>query len=279
MLPESAKKLREPIAALLLGAAALYLIVRFAQLFKDNGTFTERALLLQQSFVDPVWIVVVVLAGLLVTTTGERTPRARVIVLVALAILGVMALLAIITWLAGLSSDLEFGLGGNGKIAGSFLLFASLAVIAAALLLLYSLFRSLPAPVRQRAPQQWGGQPQQWGGQQPPQWGGQPPAPTATPQPGAGGSWTSPGVQPSGPPPPSQPAPPAQTWGQPAPAQQPSWGQPGPPQPHQSPPGQPPSQPGGATAAPGGNGHPEPPPAPRREDEDDSRPGWWHPGS
>lgn len=310
MLPEPGKKLREPIAALLLGAAVLYLITVLAELFDDEGTFGERAFFLQDRFVNPAWVLVPVAAALLVTLGGERTGRARIIVLGALAVLAVMALLGVISWLAGLGADFEFGFEGFGKITGSFLMIAGLAVLAAALWLVYSLFKSLPAPARQQAPQQgWAGQPQQpWGGGQPQQqWGGQPQQPWSGQPPaarpaGAPAGWAAPGSAHPPQPPASQPPapqpPPAQSWGQQAPPQQQSWSQPGP----QQAPGGPPAQPRGATAAPVAGGPAAPsrpgseddstavwstPPAgesadpapPRRESEDDSRPGWWNPGS
>lgn len=306
MLPESVKKLREPIAALLLGAAVLYLIVSLTQLFKDDGsTFSERSFALQNAFVNPVWVLVVLVAAWVVTSDGERSPRARLIVLVALGVLALMALLAVITWLASLGADVndqvEFLFGG-GKLAKSFLFLAGLLVLVAGLLLLYSLFKSLPAPVRtpKTPQQQWGGgQPQQWSAQpQQQQWSGQPPPPASAV------SWTTPGAgqqpQPTTEPPQHQSAPPAQSWGQPEPSQQ-SWGQPAPQPPPQPPSGQRPPQPGGATAVPVGEeqppappaggestavwttppqgGQPEAAPEARREDEDDSRPGWWNPGS
>ncbi len=223
MLPESAKKLREPLAALLLGAAVLYLIVTCAQLFKDSGSIDDRALYLQDRFVNPAWVLVVVLAALLVTLAGESTARARLIVIAALSVLALMAVLGIVTWLVGLGADIDLGFD-RGKIAMSFLTIAGLSVLAAGAGLTFLLYRTLPRPVRPHAPlqqwgdqQQWAGQQQQWVGQ--PQWGAQP-------------QW---GVQP----PMQQPPVPGQAWGQtPPPAawganslQQPpppqSWGAPG----------------------------------------------------
>jgi len=296
VLPDSANKLREPVAALLLGATLVYLVVTFALLFKDSGTYGDRAFLLQDRFVNPVWVVIVVLAALLVTT-GERTPRARLIVLGVLAVLGLMALLGVISWVSGLAVDLDRGselfLGG-GKLARSFVILAELAVLAGGLLLTYLLFRGLPAPVRaaQTQQQQWGApQHQQWGTQQQP-WGSAPQQPWPGQQPSWGGGATAYGA---GSPPVPEPAPqptqePAQEPTQPGPAPQ-SWGYPAPqPSPWQTPPPQqqPWSEPAPSQSdstaewtTPEQAAPQEPqerPPAERRDDSpDDSAPGWWPP--
>jgi len=318
VLPESAKKLREPIAALLLSAALLYLLVSFFQLVQDEGTFSQRALFFQDRFVNPAWVLVLVLAAVLVASGGQGTARARIVTLVAAAVLALMALLGLITWLAGLSVDDDERFFGTGKVAGSFLMIAGLTLIGAAILLVLSLFRGLPAPVRQAAQPwaagapQWGGQPP-WGGQ--PQWGGGPPQWPGQQPPTSGGEWAPPGAA-AGAAPPSTTAPsqgagaPPQSWGQPA-GQPPSWGQP-----PQSPvsPGPSPAEPAGTAPPPhpGPIDSPVPPPdetapatsdadstavwstpqqetppppetsdePPRRDDEgDESRPGWWNPGS
>ena len=299
MLPESAKKLREPIAAVLLGATVLYLIVAFTQLFKDvtifdEPSFSDRAYVLQDAFVSPVWVLVVVFAAWLAASSDRGSSLQRILVIVAASVLALMALLGIITWLASLGADIdseaEFFFGG-GKLAHSFYMIAALAVLTAGLLLVYSLFRSLPARARKTPQQQWGGQPQ-WGGQQ--QWGGQPPPAgadwgtqgSAQPQPGyAAGGATAVGAseRPSSPTP-SQP--PAQSWGQPA-GQQPSWGQPQPPGQPQPAPQPPPEHRRPSEPPPTGERPPAPPPqaaappqAQRRDDEDDdSRSSWWNPGS
>ncbi|CAN5585231.1 hypothetical protein BH18ACT8_BH18ACT8_04370 [soil metagenome] len=214
MLPESAKRLREPVATLLLGATVVHLIVYFLLLFKDAGSFADRALLSQDVFVDPTWVLVLVAAVLLVTSAGQPTSRARLIVLIVLGLLGVMALLGIITWLAGLGADLELSAFGRGKIAGSFIIIAGLAVIVAVAWWTSLLYVGLPKPVRQQPQQLWG-QPPQWAGQQ--QWGGQPPP------------WGQPPMQ--------QPTAPGQAWGQPPqqqPPQQQPWGMPQPTPPQQT---------------------------------------------
>ncbi|WP_421113364.1 hypothetical protein [Solicola sp. PLA-1-18] len=179
------KKLREPIAIVLLAFVAVQLVLAFALLFKDVGLdagFAETSTLLAARFVDPTLTIIVALAVLLVTHLGEPTKLARPLSLAALVVLGLMLLLGVITFIAALTSDSTEQLGQfgglpfAGKLAGTFsiLSYWALAIIAA--YVTFASFSSLPKPVRAIAPpqQQWGGQPGQgnpWG--QPQQQGGQ----------------------------------------------------------------------------------------------------------
>jgi hypothetical protein len=96
---------------------------------------------------------------------------ARTVAMAALAVLGLMLLLGVVSWLAGYGADTEFE--AVGQITGTLYALARLLLLAAAAFFAYQVFKSLPAPARQaqRGQQQWGqpGQ-QQWGqpGQQGP---------------------------------------------------------------------------------------------------------------
>jgi len=308
VLTQSTKKVRDPLAFGLLAATALYLVASLALLFKSDAEFTDKAALFSGHFLDPVWGLVVVGAVALVTA-GEASAQARLVTMVALAVLGVQLALGVVTWLVGLGADSGGGNGfsdlfggeiGVGKVTGSFIALASLAVLAIAALVVAHVLRSLPAPVRQQQ-QQWGGHdPQQQWGQQPQQWGsqsGQQPGQQAGQQ---HGQWGAPGAgtaaggvagatawgQPE-----------QQQWGQP---EQQQWGQPE--QQDDVPPtaeaGQPwgqPQQPAadpeatqyyGSAPEPTTEGTAAPEAQPSRSSDtgtddrtDDQRPGWWAPGS
>jgi hypothetical protein len=165
VLTESTKKLRDPLALALLGAAALYLVTTFFLLFKDVGDFADRAAALQGAFTDPAWILVVLTAVALVAAFHPPSPQARLVTMVALGVLGFMLLLGVITWLAAYGAGPDFEVAG--KIAGTFYALARLLLVAVAGFLAYHLFTSMPAPVRQ--PRQQGRQ--QWSQPGQPQWG------------------------------------------------------------------------------------------------------------
>ena len=236
MVTESTKKLRELLAFVLLGVVAALILVSLSLLFKDFGPgveFSLKSALVQGDLVNPVYVLLLVAAVVMVTHLGEPTPQARTITIGAMAILGVMALLGLLTWISSLSVDDGSagmgqlwgfgGLEGAEKVGGSFAMIVLLALIGAAIYFCLTTFQALPSTPKQN--QQWGAQqPGQWGGQMPPQqgaWGGQPQQQWDS-QPGAPqGQW---GAQ--------QPV--QDQWGQPQPQQwdgesgapQGSWGQP-----------------------------------------------------
>ena len=176
MLTESTKKLRDPLALALLAAAVLYLLATLALLFKDElfGEFADRAFFFQDEFTNPVWVLVVLAALALVASSDRPSPMARTVAMAALAVLGLMLLLGVVSWLAGYGSEdaVDF-VEGTGKLTWTLYALARLLLLAVAAFLAYHVFKSLPAPARQaqRGQQQWGqpGQ-QQWGqpGQQGP---------------------------------------------------------------------------------------------------------------
>jgi hypothetical protein len=189
VLTESAKKLRDPLALGLVGAAGVYVIATICVLFNDDiPTFSARAMLTQGHFVNPVLVVVTVAAALLVSA-WEPTPMARLVVMGALGVQGLMAIFGVVTWLAAYGFDptgggspeaaaaaastplIYGGILGAGKIVGTLLMLAMLAILGVGAFLVFSIFSALPAPVRQpQQQQQWGGQ--QWGQpQQQQQWG------------------------------------------------------------------------------------------------------------
>ena len=261
MVTESTKKLRELLAFVLLGVVTALVLVSLSLLFKDMGgpmggevDFSMKAALIQGDIVNPVYVVLLVTAVVLVTHLGEPTAQARTITIGAMAVLGVMGLLGLLTWISSLSveeagqlgllSD-NGGLNGAEKIGGSFAMIVLLALIGIAIYFCLTTLQALPSTPK-AGQQQWGAQPQQghWGGQVPPQgqWGGQPQqgheqwAPQQNagswgqPQESAPGQWgAQPGQDQWGQP--QQPEP--QQWDGQTGAPQGSWGQP-----QEAPPGQ-----------------------------------------
>ncbi|HLR84707.1 MAG TPA: hypothetical protein VK059_07130, partial [Nocardioidaceae bacterium] len=239
MVTESTKKLRELLAFVLLGVVAALVLVSLSLLFKDFGPgfeFSMKSALVQGDLVNPVYVLLLVAAVIMVTHLGEPTAQARVVTIGALALLGVMALLGLLTWISSLSVDdgqaTSFlagfaGLAGAEKVAGSFGMIVFLALIGAAIYFCIVTFQALPSGPKM-------GQ-QQWGGQVPPQapWGAQPQQGHEqwAPQQGAG-SWGQPQESPQGQ---WGAQPPQDQWGQPQPSQwdgqtsapqHGSWGQP-----------------------------------------------------
>lgn len=305
MLTDSLKKVRHLVAFVLLGATALYLLAVLFLMFKSSVygsdiSFGIRSALVQGEFVSPVWVLVLVLAVALATAYGGPSTHARIVVLVALGLLAFMALLGLITWLAGLGADTGYGgaagFGGEplaGKATGSLFMLAKLALVAAGAFYAYTALRALPPAERKPAGAptgQWSGPPATWDqgqGQPSAPWGappGQPQAqrpgqtwgaPSAPGPEGGATTWgapPAPGGQPGGG---TQ-----QSWQPPPAGQQPSWGTPGstPAPPPQQQPLHPPAPPAASPA-------PEPPSEPpsggasARSEQDDPPPGWWAPGS
>jgi hypothetical protein len=233
VVTEATKKIREIVAFGLLGVVSVLVVNYFALLFKSapgplgKGKFSTMSALEQGRFVSPVLVGLVVLAVVLVTHLGDVTKAARNITIAALVLLGVMVLLGVITWIAALTAkNVDFFVGGalgQGKVTGSIVQLAYLALAGLAGFFTFTVLSALPAPVKTSA-----AQPAGWAGYDPNQFGqgqpGQPPgvvAPTwAGQQPtDPGQSWAPPAEQQQG----AQPAQPQ--WGQPG--EQPQWGQPG----------------------------------------------------
>jgi hypothetical protein len=240
VVTEATKKIREIVAFGLLGVVAVLVVNYFALLFKSETgplgkeTFSTMSALEQGSFVNPVLVGLVVLAVVLVTHLGDVTKAARNITIAALALLGVMVLLGVITWIAALTAkNIDFFVGGalgQGKVTGSIVQLAYLTLAGLAGFFTFTVLSALPAPVRTGAaqPAGWSGYdpnqyaPGQAPGAVPPTWAGQQP-------PGPGQSWAPPAEQQQWAQPTAQPQ-----WGQPGeqpqwaqPAAQPQWGQPG----------------------------------------------------
>ncbi len=240
VVTEATKKIREIVAFGLLGVVAVLVVNYFALLFKSEPgplgkeTFSTMSALEQASFVSPVLVGLVVLAVVLVTHLGDVTKAARNITIAALALLGVMVLLGVITWIAALTAkNIDFFVGGalgQGKVTGSIVQLAYLTLAGLAGFFTFTVLSALPAPVKTGAaqPAGWSGYdpnqypPGQAPGAVPPTWAGQQP-------PGPGQSWAPPGEQQQWAQPAAQPQ-----WGQPGeqpqwaqPAAQPQWGQPG----------------------------------------------------
>jgi hypothetical protein len=148
VVTDATKKLREPVAYILLAFAGLVALASLFRLFVGSD-FTSSAGVVQGTLTPPGLTALVLLAALagsvaLVTELGERTPNARTVTLAALAITGVNVLLGIITALAGFGETGDAGL----KIVGFIYALGGLALYGAVGLFLLKTFQGLPAPVR-----------------------------------------------------------------------------------------------------------------------------------
>jgi hypothetical protein len=251
VVTETTKKLREPIAIGLMAVAVLYFVSGISLLFKSRDDigfdFSGRAALDGHVFADPVVVISLAVAVLLVTSWGEASRDARTIVLAALVIGALCLVFAVVSWVASLSSEQVSaygGVNGAGRIVGIFLGLAQISFLALAVTYVATVFQSFPKSVRatqqwdhqQWGQQQWGQQPQwqqqQWSqpppqqgwGQQPQQWGQPPQQQQAWSEPQQ--QWGQPQQQAWGEAPGNAP-PPGSGWGGPAsaPPVQSNWGQ------------------------------------------------------
>jgi hypothetical protein len=238
VVTQVAKQYREQIAVALLAVAVIYLGCGLGLLFKsyDNSSidFAVKSALDGYVFSHPVLVACIALAVLLVAVWGEPSLHARTLVLAAVGIGAVALVFAVITWIAGFSSEnirSFVGVDGAGKVIGAFLGLAQIALLVLVLFFAGIALQALPRPVQAGAhwgsPYQpgWGPGPDwqqqsEWVGTTHPggpQYPGQPP-PWASPPQGQWGGGQAPGWQQ-----PQQPA----GWGQQGPPDQ-GW-QPGPP--------------------------------------------------
>lgn len=258
------------LAFVLLGYVAVELLVALGRLLmprkatfsgSPTSSFAMRAFELDSSFLSLTLLGAVVLAVALVTVAGARSKLARPVVITALAVLGLGALLGLITTLASLFAHDSYGIFSGRAKAESFL--GLILILAAYVLVGLILFRMLNAPELRPAPkpqpaygQQYpGAVPQGYGGYQqpqgqPPVYGYQQPQGQYDAQPTYPAPAYDPAPQHSAPvydqPPahPQQPPQQQQQHGQPYdPSSPPIWEQPPPPPP-------PPGQPGGWPAPP-----------------------------
>ncbi len=180
------QKLREPAAFALVGAAGLQVLAGLISLLGGSGSFTYRALDEAGGFGMVTGVSVAVLATvavLLVTRGDSPSPQSRVIVIIALAVLGVGILFGVLTTLAGMAAsspsysigDRTIGGGGPGfGVKAPAFLFgvAKLAMSGIAGYFVFSIFQAMqPAkPAAQPGGLQAGyqpyGQQQQYGQQQ-----------------------------------------------------------------------------------------------------------------
>nr|WP_202886680.1 hypothetical protein [Kribbella sandramycini] len=176
VVTDATKKLREPVAYILLAFAGLFVLAALIRLFVGGAGFTASAGSVQGTLTPPGIPALVLLTALvasvwLVNESGERTQNARTVTLAALAITGVAALLGLITAFAGFAETSTAGL----KVVAFVWALGGLALYGAAGLYVFKTFQGLPAPVRAPKPGQFAQQGQYGNqyGQQQPQFGGQ----------------------------------------------------------------------------------------------------------
>jgi hypothetical protein len=232
---EFTKPVRELIAAVLVGAAAVLLLAALISLVPagyrfETDSFSGLASARFGSFVNLATIGLPVLAVVLATHITPRVNRAKIITVAALAELGVAAFFGVLFGtLIGLFGDID-GPGFKSALEALLTRLAFLAVLGAALLFVYKVWRGLYYVPRPAAPQHPGG----YYGYPPPGYGqpgypqGQQGYPGYPAQPGYPGQPGQPG-QPGYPPPGYPQAYPPQTYGQPTPYPAPGAPSSGPP--------------------------------------------------
>jgi hypothetical protein len=149
VVTDATKKLREPVAYILLAFAGLLALASLIRLFVGGAGFTAAAGGVQGTLTPPAVSALVLLAALvaavwLVTEAGERTPNARTVTLAALFITGLLALLALITAFAGFNETSTPGL----KLVSFIYALGGLALYGAVGIYVLRTFQALPAPVR-----------------------------------------------------------------------------------------------------------------------------------
>ena len=178
MVTDATKKLREPVAYILLAFAGLVALALLIRLFVGSAGFTNAAAVVQGQVTPPTLQALVLLISLaasvwLVNEAGERTPNARTVTLAALSITGLLVLIGLIVAFASFGETSTAGL----KITSFIFAIGGLALYGVAGIYILKTYQSLPAPVR--APKaasqgQFAGQQGQYGAPgQYPQQGGQ----------------------------------------------------------------------------------------------------------
>lgn len=164
MTKDSIQRLREPAAWVLVGAALasivgglLGLLLGTQQIF-GGAPFTLNAGNVRDAFLSPLISALFVVAVLLATHVGERLPRARTLVMVALGGLGAAGLFGFVCWLAALGSPLT---ATGSKLHNLLYGAGELAVLGMAGYFTMTVFRGLPAPPKAPKPPKPGAQQQQ----------------------------------------------------------------------------------------------------------------------
>jgi hypothetical protein len=118
---DALQRFREPAAFALIGAAGLQLLAGLVTLLGGDGSFSLKALSEAQSFgyFTGLSVAVLALAAVLLVTRGESpSSQAKIVVMIALGVLGVALLFGVITTLASLFA----GGGGvalpDGRVVG-----------------------------------------------------------------------------------------------------------------------------------------------------------------
>ena len=118
------RNLKDALAWGLLAAVSVVMVAAFALLLKDDGaSFSDNSAFFGYLWVHPVYVGLVVLAVVLVST-GEPSRRARMVSAVAAGLLGLMLAMGLLTWISALASDngdaIGFaGIPGAGKVVGT----------------------------------------------------------------------------------------------------------------------------------------------------------------
>jgi hypothetical protein len=148
VVTDATKKLREPVAYLLLAFVGVYALASVLGLFVGDE-FTSAARVVQGNLAAPGISGIALLLALagavfLVTEFGEPTPNARIVTLAALVLVGVLSLILLIAAFAGFSNDGD----ALPKIVGFLYDIGGIALYALVGFLILRTFQALPAPVK-----------------------------------------------------------------------------------------------------------------------------------
>lgn len=177
MIKDAAKSLREPIAWVLLGCVAIYLISGLWDWFADSVSTDESHPFLYRSyysvsdFLNFTVAAALVAAVVVATLLPNAIKRAKAVTLAALCLGGLMLLFGVITLFVGLfyegSEYSDIGLAEKGQHLVTY--FPEIGFLLIPLLLAVAVLRSREMSPPPPQAQQWGGYPQQPPVQQAPQ--------------------------------------------------------------------------------------------------------------
>jgi hypothetical protein len=145
---DATKKLKEPVAYLLLAYAGLVALGSLIGLFVGDS-FSDAANTVPANVSDAGVTALVIMGALvaavwLVTQTGERTPNARLVTLGALIVTGVVTLISVIGTFASFAGSLD----ASTKVLRFIWAVGGLALLGGVALFVLKTFQDLPKPVK-----------------------------------------------------------------------------------------------------------------------------------
>jgi hypothetical protein len=150
VLADAVRRHRDTIGFGLLAAVSLFSLCWLVLLLQGGVSFGDKSVLFGYLWVHPVYVGLVVLA-VVVVSSGEPSKRARTVVGLALGLLGLMLAFGVVTEVAALTGggSAVFGFAGvvgAGKVVGALVVLGYLTVAGLAALFAFSVFRALRSP-------------------------------------------------------------------------------------------------------------------------------------